>query len=129
MAHRQNYLTKIEQKKEDKIAAGLVSEHYPQVSGMVIHMTYYQKASNPVLMLRTVNFFPTSYAYFHMACMIKGCVDGGFDLTSIVDNLIRNHKRSAKGKMVCSGEGDSLSPDHAHISYEIRIHYKNKKSH
>jgi hypothetical protein len=124
MAHRQNYLVRMEQKKEDKIAAGLVSEHYPKVSGMVIHMTYYQKALNPVLMLRTVNFFPTSYAYFNMECMIKGCVDGGFDLTSIIDNLIKNHKKSAKGKMVCCGENDSLSPDHAHISYEISIKYK-----
>ncbi len=114
----------MEQKKEDKIAAGLVSEHYPKVTGMVIHMTYYQKAANPVLMLRTVNFFPTSYAYFNMECMIKGCVNGGFDLTSIIANLIKSHKKSGKGKMVCSGEGDSLSPDHAHVSYEISIQYK-----
>ena len=114
----------MEQKKEDKIAAGLVSEHYPKVTGMVIHMTYYQKAVNPVLMVRTVNFFPTSYAYFNMECMIKGCVDGGFNLTSIIANLIKSHKKSAKGKMVCSGQGDSLSPDHAHVSYEITIQYK-----
>jgi len=114
----------MEQKKEDKIAAGLVSEHYPKVSGMVIHMTYYQKASNPVLMVRTVNFFPTSYAYFNMECMIKGCVDGGFNLTSVIYNLVKNHKKSAKGKMSCCGKSDSLSPDHAHISYEISIKYK-----
>ncbi|MGB9715019.1 MAG: hypothetical protein ACPL1G_01185 [Thermodesulfovibrionales bacterium] len=124
MIHRQNYLARMEQKKEDRIAAGMISEHYPEVSGIVIHMTYYQKASNPVLMIRTVNFFPTSYAYFNMECMIKGCVEGGFDLTSIIDNLVRNHKKSGKGKMVCCGESDFLSPDHAYITYEISIHYK-----
>ncbi|NWF52420.1 MAG: hypothetical protein HXY47_04990 [Nitrospirae bacterium] len=124
MTHRQNYLAKIERKKEDKIASGLISEHYPEVSDMVIHMTYYQKASNPVLMVRTVNFFPTSYAYFNMECMIKGCEDGGFNLTSIVENMVRNHKKSGKGKMSCCGVNDSLSPDHAYISYEINIHYK-----
>lgn len=114
----------MQQKKEDKIASGMISDHYPEVSGIVIHMTYYQKASNPILMIRTVNFFPTSYAYFNMECMIKGCVEGGFNLTSIIDNMVRNHKKSGKGNMVCCGESDFLSPDHARISYEISIQYK-----
>jgi hypothetical protein len=56
--------------------------------------------------------------------MIKGCIDGGFDLTSIVENMVRNHKKSAKGKMSCCGVSDNLSSDHAYISYEINIYYK-----
>lgn len=124
MIYRQNYLAKMEQKREKRIAAGLISEQYPAVSGIVINMTYFQKASNPILMIRTVNFFPHSYAYFNMECMIKGCVDGGFDLTSIVDNMVKSHKKSRKGKMLCCGKNDNLSPDHAYISYEIRIQYR-----
>ncbi len=113
----------MEQRKEERIAAGLISEQYPAVSGIVIHMTYFQKASNPILMIRTVNFFPNSYAYFNMECMIKECVDGGFDLTSIVDNMVKNHKKSSKGKMHCCGKNSNLSPDHAYISFEISIQY------
>ncbi len=119
----QIYTKRRELKKKKRLAAGLVSECYPEVSGIVIHMTYYRKALNPVLMRRTVNFFPTSYAYFRMECMIRGCVNGGFELTSVIADLIKNHQKSGKGQMACSGENDILASDHASISYEISIHY------
>jgi hypothetical protein len=123
MAQRQNYAERTELNKQRRVAAGLVSERFPQVSDIVMHMTYYQKGVNPVLMVRIVNFFPTDHAYFNMGCMIKGCIDGGFDLTSAVTNMIKHHKKSAKGKLVCNGKGDSLTSDHASIDYEITIKY------
>ncbi len=122
----QNYIKRKELKKQNRLAAGLVSECYPEVSGIVIHMTYYQKAPNPILMVRTVNFFPTSYAYFKMECMIKACVNGGFDLTLVIADLIKNHKKSEEGKMACSGENDALAYDHTSISYEISIQYNQR---
>ncbi|MEW6215509.1 MAG: hypothetical protein AB1478_09975 [Nitrospirota bacterium] len=127
MAHKQNYVERMEQNKQRRLAAGLVSDRFPEVSGIVIHMIYYQKALNPVLMVRTVNVFPTSYAYFNMECMIKECVNGGFDLTSVITDMIRNHKKSGNGKLVCSGKIDALASGHASIAYEIRIQY-NKQS-
>ena len=127
MTHRQNYMERTEQNKQRKIAAGLVSERFPEVSDIVVHMTYYQKGVNPVLMVRIVNFFPTGHAYFNMDCMIKGCLDGGFDLTSVIAKMIKNHKRSGKGKLSCNGKGDSIASDHASIAYEIIIKY-NKAS-
>ncbi len=123
MAHKQNYVERMELNKQMKLASGLVSERFPDVSGIVIHMTYYHKGVNPVLMVRTVNFFPSGYAYFNMDCMIRDCVDGGFDLTSVVTNLIKHHKKLGKGKLVCNGKNDSLASDHASIAYEIRIQY------
>ena len=123
MSYRQNYLERIELKKQRRIAAGLVSECFPEVSDIVIHMTYYQKGENPILMVRKVNFWPSRHAYFKMDCMIKGCVDGGFDLTSVVTNMIKNHKKSGKGKLICNGESDTFASDHASIAYEITIKY------
>ncbi len=127
MSYRQNYLERKELKKKNRLAAGLVSDRFPEVSGIVIHMTYCHKALNPVLMVRTVNFYPTSYAYFKMECMNKDCINGGFDLTSVISDLIKNHKKSGKGKMSCSGENEALAFDHASIAYKIRIQYKQSK--
>ncbi|MEN8264596.1 MAG: hypothetical protein ABFR82_14165, partial [Nitrospirota bacterium] len=79
MAHRQDYLKKMELKKQARLEAGILSDRYPKVSGLVINMTYYHNAENPVLMQRTVNVFPSSHAYFKMECMTKGCNEGGFD--------------------------------------------------
>lgn len=118
----QRYAEKLEldQKKAD---AGLVSELFPRVSGMVIRMTYRQDLANPILMIRTINVLPSSYAYFHMKCMAKDCKEGGFDLTPAITNLVKHRKRTGRGKMACAGEGDKLTSNHASISYEISINY------
>ncbi len=124
MANRQQHAAKLELKKQNTSAAGLLSERYPQVSGMVIHMTYYQNGINPVLMVRTLNVFPTSAAYFKMDCMIKGCESGGFDLTSEIRNMIKNARKAQKGSMVCKGKVDAVTCDHASVAYEISVKYK-----
>ncbi len=123
MAHKQEYLRKMELKKQAQQEAGLVSERFPKVSGIVMHITYYHKSANPILMERMVNFFPASDAYFNMACMIKDCDNGGFDLTSVTAKQIKHHKKLVKGKMVCKGKNEDIGSDHASISYEIRIKY------
>ena len=123
MAHKQNYVESLELNKQRRLEAGLVSERFPEVSDITVLMTYYQKAANPILMVRTVNFWPSQHAYFNMACMSKDCADGGFDLTSVISLMIKNHERSGKGNLLCNGKSDTLASDHASITYEITIKY------
>jgi argonaute-like protein implicated in RNA metabolism and viral defense len=128
MAHRQEHIKKMELKKQARLAAGVMSDRFPKVSGIVINMTYFHKAENPVLMERMVNFFPTSNAYFNMECMIKGCEEGGFDLTRIVKKQIKDNKKILKGKMVCKGKNGESSSEHSSITYEINVKYNRKRS-
>jgi hypothetical protein len=123
MAHKQNYIEAVELNKQRKLEAGLVSERFPGVADIVVRMTYYHKGANPVLMVRTVNFWPSQHAYFNMDCMIKGCLDGGFDLTPVITRMIKNRKKSEKGKLACRGKSDTVSSDHASIAYEITVRY------
>ena len=116
----------MEQKKQKRIDAGLVSERFPNVEGMTIQMTYYHNVENPILMRRTVNVFPSSYAYFNMECMIKGCDEGGFDLSKIIAKQIKQQKKSVKGTMVCKGNNSDLNSDHGSVSYEINIKYSRR---
>lgn len=113
----------MELKKQSMFAAGLISVRYPTVSGIAIHMTYYQKTINHILMVRTVNIFPTSFAYFNMDCLVKGCEGGGFDLTAVVAAMVKAKKKVQKGKLDCSGKVDALEADHACVDYEIVIEY------
>jgi hypothetical protein len=71
-------------------------EQFPEVSGIVIRMTYYQRAAIPILMVRNVDFWPSRHAYFKMDCMVKGCIDSGFDLTSVISSMIKIHKKFEK---------------------------------
>lgn len=121
VSHRQTYLEKQELLRKNKIAAGLVSERFPNVTEIVLRMTYFQQAANPVLMVRTVNFSPGNYAYFHMECMREGCTNGGFDLTPVVAGLVKSRTKTAKGKIICKGKNESVAPGHASIAYEVVI--------
>ncbi len=128
MITRQNYLNNKEKQSQKKIAAGLISKRFPKVSSIVIHMIYRHKASSNVLMFRTINFAPASYAYFNLKCLTRKCDNGGFQLTRVINKMIQKRKTTENGNTVCSGKNDPLASDHAKISYEISIKYKSKKS-
>ncbi len=120
---KQSYLEKLELKKSTMIAAGLISERFPHVSSIVFRLNYYQRTSDPVLMVRTVNFFPTDYACFHMDCTREECMEGGFDLMPVVAGLVKNRKKSVKGKIFCHGKSETLRFGHSSITYEVCIQY------
>lgn len=128
MSSKQDYMARMELNKQNKLATGLLSERFPQVSSVVIQMTYYQKGINPILMLRTVNIFPNNSAYFNMECAVKDCIGGGFDLTSVITGMIKGRKKSGKGKFVCHGKIEDQLIDHASIDYGVTIQYNKKKA-
>ena len=127
MPSKQNYIARMELHRQNKLAMGLLSERFPEVASIVFHLTYYQKGANPVLMLRTINVLPIDSAYFNMDCLIKGCVDGGFNLTGVIKDMVKTRKKIARGKLSCRGKPDTNVSDHASLEYEITIQY-NKKS-
>ena len=116
----QNKKNAREERLQRKVDAGFVATHYPEVASIVISMTYNQKGIGKSLS-RTVNFFPGSYALFRVDCLNKECVDGGFDLTQVIDAMIRNRRGTAKGDLCCEGNGPSF--DHSAIAYEVAIQY------
>ena len=107
------------ERKQQKLDAGSVAQHYPEVAGIVINMKYSQKGIQ--VMNRTLNFSPGSYAFFRVDCLSKDCTDGGFDLTREITSMIRNRRAAAKGELGCEGNG--ASSDHSSIAYEVSIQY------
>jgi len=123
MTSKQRYQDKMDQKKTIMLEAGLVADRYPEVASIVFNMTYYQNSAAPVLMTRTLNFYPTNYACFHMECMREECTNGGFDLAPVVADLVKHRKKSVKGKLKCNGNNAELRAGHASNAYEISIQY------
>jgi len=109
------------EKRQQKLDSGLISEHFPKVSSIVIDMTDSYGKRNPITVLRTLNFWPNSYAYFNIECLSKDCLDGGFDLNHVITMMIRSHKDSGEGELVC--DGNNLSSLHSNIHYKINIRY------
>jgi hypothetical protein len=112
------------ERTQQKLESGLVSEHFPKVSSIVIDVRNCYGKINPITVLRTLNFWPNSYAYFNIECLSKGCLDGGFDLDQVVTTMVKGHKGSGEGEIVC--DGNNLSSDHSNIHYKINIQYNKK---
>jgi hypothetical protein len=108
------------ERQQQKLDAGLVATQFPQVAQIVVNMMYNQKGIKKSLS-RTVNFFPSSYAFFRVDCLSKECLDGGFDLTPVITAMIGNRKKVAKGDLDC--EGESPASSHSAIVYEVSIQY------
>jgi hypothetical protein len=109
------------EKTQQKLESGLISEHFPKVSNIVIDVTNSYGKINPITVLRTLNFWPNSYAYFNIECLSKGCRDGGYDLDQVITMMIRTRKKSEEGELVC--DGNNISFDHSNIHYKINIRY------
>ncbi len=105
---------------QEKLDAGFISKHYPQVKSIVINMIYNQMGiAKPIQ--RTVNFLPGSSACFRIDCLSRDCNDGGFDLTRVIDGMIRSNSESVKGDLICKSESPPL--DHSDIEYDIQIKF------
>ncbi len=126
MRYSKSYQAKNEEKQAAKIAAGLVSERFAQISGIELHMTYYHRAANPVLMERTLCYSPSNYAVFHVKCEQDGCTGGGYDLGPVVAGLAKSGKTSVKGTLFCHGSNGRIG--HGSIAYEVHIQY-HKRGH
>jgi hypothetical protein len=113
-----NHQTRIE-RNQQRIDAGFMSKHFPEVESIVIKMMYTQKGARSLL--RTLNFAPDSYAFFKVACLSDDCVDGGFDMTGIITSMIRNRSEALQGELGCDDTGPR--PDHSAIVYEVGIQY------
>jgi len=111
----------MEKKQEmmrQRIEAGSIATHFPEVASIDMNMTYTQKGARSIL--RTFHFTPSSYAFFILNCLRKDCVDGGFDLTQVITTMIRNRRVEVKGVLSCRGT-DSFN--HSDIVYDVAIQY------
>ena len=108
------------ERNQRRLDAGIMSRHYPDVASIVISMMYKQQGiANPIQ--RVINFFPGSYALFRLDCLSRDCVDGGFDLTQIINSMIRNRREVVKGELGCDDNGPRA--DHSNIVYKVAIQY------
>lgn len=104
---------------QQRTDAGFVSAHFPEVTSIVINMMYNQKGIKALA--RTLNFSPSSSAFFKVACLNRDCIDGGFDLNQVITSMVRNRRETAKGDLNCE------SSDHSAIVYDVAIEYAKKR--
>jgi hypothetical protein len=108
-----------EERKRQTLAAGLVVDRFPNVSSIVVTMHYSRGGFSTVL--RTLNFYPGSHAFFRISCLGEGCDDGGLDLTNSINRLIRSRGKSVKGELSCDKNDATIV--HPVVDYEVAVTY------
>jgi len=108
-----------EEQKRQMLAAGLMSEHFPNVQSIVVTMNYTRGSYSSVF--RTLNFYPGSPAFFKISCLGDGCEEGGLDLTYVMHRMIRSREKSSKGELRCDNRDAAIV--HPNVDYEVAITY------
>lgn len=108
-----------EERTRQKLASELMSDRFAEVSNIVVRMIYVKEGTTSLL--RTLNFYPESHAFFKVSCLGEGCDNGGLDMTRVITTAIKNHKTSAKGELRCRNKDPAAV--HANITYEVSLKY------
>ena len=108
---------------QQKNDTDLISRRFPEISSIVVDMEHHRSGISPILILRTLNSWPGSHAFFHVECLNRDCRDctAGFELDHVISTMNRNHASSTVGRLDC--EGNSLISGHVNISYKVTIQY------
>lgn len=108
-----------EELKRERLEAGLLADHFPDVASIVVNMNY--KPARTSAVLRTVHFLPGSPAFFRISCLGEGCERGGLELRPVISRMIRGHERSSKGELKCENRDPAIA--HADVDYNVTITY------
>lgn len=81
-------------------------EKYPEVTGLVIEMSFKDndERSNPKP--KQVKFSQESKAFFKFDCPCWECVSGGFDFSSAINELVSSRLDKLDGTIACQGWQD-----------------------
>ena len=119
----------VEMERMWEASRGKIKDRFPNVESIIIKCQFYDDSGNR---LEHKNIFEWKdkerYASFKIKC--DYCFDGatcGYDLSSIVSNMVRNKESEISGTEVCSGLLRELGHYHClrTLKYKINIEYKN----
>ena len=105
-----------------------IEENFPNIERIEIdYIRTHHTAFGPNNVEETKVLTPNSEAFFVIPCINRECSSIGFDMSSEIYEMYRNHQEKMSGEKRCEGQE---APDHPEqpcgstIFYTIKIHYK-----
>lgn len=108
-------------------SAGLFKDRHPQIKELLIDLKFHDFDTDKIITSRVQTLKSESSAYVAIDCPLHECISGGFDLTEILAEGIRDRKSIFAGSLCCNGWQD-LERVNQHrclckLSYKITIEY------
>ena len=120
---------KLDREQRQRIQAGLIKDRYPQVRELTFQFSFRDpdhKDSSPPD--KTFTLHPRDSAFFKFDCPFIECVDGGFDLSGTVKQMIEQGDLHCSGTLTCQGWQDPERVGQYHcflkMNYNVTVSYK-----
>jgi hypothetical protein len=98
-----------------------VGEKYPSVTHLSLSLSIRAPNNELEPTLNGRSFGSDARAYFRFKCKNVDCVDGGFDLSSEIDGMVRQHAGEISGRHVCQGWESRKMVDQRRCLYELNF--------
>ena len=84
-------------------AHATISDLYPEVRRLTLFIAFQEADAESEPNYQQIIFTADTEAVFRLDCSRDHCAGGGFDLTPLVDEMMKNHESMAHGKLSCEG--------------------------
>jgi len=100
---------------------------YPQVQSLEFDLTFSgEDIVSPPPSRNLEKYVTDSCAFFEFDCSYRDCIDGGFDLTGVVTDMVEKGKTECSGDLFCQGRQEGRRNLCFHrLTYKIVVKYKN----
>lgn len=107
--------------------APTIGELFPQVRHIAVNLVIRAPHNEIEPTMNGRSFGPNALAFFKFRCKNVECVEGGYDLTDVIELAVAQGKSDITGRDVCQGfEGRNRIHDvrcHYELNYKIHIAY------
>lgn len=80
-----------------------LSELHPDVRRITLFVAFEEADAESEPNYQQIIFTADTEAIFRLDCSRDACVGGGFDLTPVVDEMMKNSESRVHGKLACEG--------------------------
>ncbi len=98
-----------------------VCDRYPTVTSIAFNLSMRSPDNDVEPTLNGRSFGPNARALFKFKCKNVDCVDGGFDLQAVVDEMVQQDKPETAGRRVCQGWESAALVNQRRCLYELNF--------
>lgn len=102
--------------------ANSLRERFPKVEEIVFEMAFTDLKGIGTYSPQMRSLSASAKAFFAIACPRTLCLDGGFDLDSVIRSMLASGGTAAGGTLECQGWLDPARPEHARCL--LQMHYR-----
>lgn len=101
--------------------ASAIKELFPKVALLIVKYTFYADGGAKMIKNDKTEYKPQDKAFFRINCVQRECVKGGYDLLTVIADILNANQENRHDRLFCKGWQDMERIGKYHCLYEL--HY------